>query len=361
MHFSAEPMSPLSSLKLPKPNMDLKYVYVTAAIMISGVMGCTPESLQSSEPGRIQSGSSSMKNRAPIIRTVRILPTSIALDQPIVVQADAFDPDADLVTYRYRWTVNGITVPGETHSTFNDKSLKRGNILAVEVIPYDGNVEGASVSANVLVGNTSPQVTGVLFEPAEAHVGDRILVRVTASDADHDPIEYRFRWWRNNSEVADGDVKELDTTGFVKGDTIMVEATPSDPTSKGKSKLSNPITILNTAPTITTVPPAKVERGRFVYVVTAKDSDGDQLTYALEVAPAGMTIDKVTGRIEWPLTSKLVGHHKVRVTATDDEQAKAFQEFDLTVSAPVSSSRVAFSRSPRLSTRLVSPFPALLE
>jgi hypothetical protein len=79
------------------------------------------------------------------------------------------------------------------------------------------------------------------------------------------------------------------------------------------------------------------------------------------VAPPGMKIDKVTGRIEWPLTGKLVGNHKVRVTATDGEQAKAFQEFDVTFSAPVNSSRMTIPKNFRLNTRLVTPFAALLE
>jgi hypothetical protein len=327
-------------------------------------MSCTSESLQNGEVGSTsstQSVSSSSKNRAPIIRSVRILPNSIALDRPISVQVDAFDPDPDLITYRHRWRVNGAVVPGETHSLFHAKTLKRGDRLSVEVTPYDGNMEGAPVEAEALVPNTSPRVTQLLFEPSEVRVGDRIILQVAGMDADEDPIEYRYRWWRNNSEVADGDVGELDTNGFAKGDTIVVEVTPSDPTSKGKSKLSDPITIVNSPPTITTVPPTKLERGRFVYAVSAKDPDDDQLAYALELAPPGMNIDKVTGRIEWPLTGKLVGNYKVRVTATDDEQAKAFQEFDLTFSAPVNSSRMPLPKNFRLTTRLVTPSAALLE
>jgi hypothetical protein len=339
--------------------MAFKYIYPAAVIIVGALMSCTSESLQNGEA--TQSVSSRLKNRAPIIRAVRILPASIALDQQILVQADAFDPDADPITYRHRWSVNGAVVPGETHFTFNAKILKRGDRLSVEVTPYDGNMEGASVEADALVVNTSPQVAQLLFEPAEVRVGDGIFVQVAGSDADEDPIEYRYRWWRNNSEVADGDVSELNTNGFVKGDTIVVEVTPSDPTSKGRSKLSNPITILNSAPRIVTVPPNKSERGRFVYAVNAKDPDGDQLAYALEVAPPGMKIDKATGRIEWPLTGKLVGNHKVRVTATDGEQAKAFQEFDVTFSAPVNSSRMTIPKNFRLNTRLVTPFAALLE
>lgn len=344
--------------------MDFKHLYPAAVVIVGALMSCTSESLQNSEAvstSSTQSVSLSSKNRAPIIRSVRILPTSITLDRQISVQVEAFDPDADLITYRHRWKVNGVVIPGETHSLFNAKMLKRGDRLSVEVTPYDGNIEGAPIEADALVTNTSPHVTQVLFEPAEVRVGDRIALQVVGSDADQDPIEYRYRWWRNNSEVADGDMAELSTDGFAKGDTIVVEVTPSDPTSKGKSKISKPIAVLNSAPKIISVPPSKIEKGRFVYAVSAKDPDGDQLTYALEAAPPGMKIDEVTGRIEWPLKGKLVGNHKVRVTATDAEQATAFQEFDLTFSAPMNSSRMTIPKHYRLNTRLVRPFAALLE
>jgi hypothetical protein len=279
-------------------------------------------------------------------------------NQPVSVQVDGFDDDGDFITYRYQWRVNGSS---ETYSALDPTTLKKGDQISVRVTPYDGRAEGVSFGSEAVVGNASPEVTKLFFNPAEVRVGDQIQMHVEGLDADDDPIEYRFRWWRNNSEVADGDVTELDTAGFAKGDSIVVEVTPSDPTSKGKSKLSNPIMILNSPPKITSVPPSTIERGRYVYSVVAADPDGDPLIYALESSPPGMKIDKQTGRIEWPLTGKLTGSHKVRVTATDPDDARAFQEFEVTLAMPASFSRKSFSKNFRLNTRLVSPFPALLE
>jgi len=324
---------------------------------------CTSESIQSGEATKNASPDASviLQNHPPVIQSARIVPDPVLLNKSVLVQTDAADPDGDLVIFSHQWRVNEQPIPGETHSILNPKMVKRGDRLSVQVTPYDGNTEGVPVIVKAIVGNTPPGVTALTLEPDEVHIGTAIRAEVTATDADHDPIEYRYRWWRNNSEVADGDVPALDTTGFAKGDTIVVEVTPSDLTSKGKSKLSKSITILNSAPTITSVPPSKLEQSQFVYIVIANDPDGDQLTYALEMAPPGMKIDKVTGRIEWPLIGKLVGSHKIRVTATDGEEAKAFQEFGLTFSAPVSSSRLGFSKTLRLNTRLVSPSSALLE
>ncbi|WP_447984777.1 Ig domain-containing protein [Nitrospira sp. Nam74] len=336
--------------------MRSRLIRASSEVLLASIVlaSCTVESSKTGDVGT----SVSPGNHLPVIRSVRIVPNSAALNHPVDVQVEGFDADGDLITYRQQWKINNSRV---TYATLDAKVIKRGDRLFVEVVPYDGTAEGAPVRAEAVIGNTPPEVTEVVFDPAEIRVGDRIQTQVAGSDADDDPIEYRYRWWRNNSEVADGDVSELDTNGFAKGDTIVVQVTPSDPTSTGRSKLSDAITIVNSPPTITTVPPTKLERGRFVYAVSAKDPDDDQLAYALELAPPGMNIDKVTGRIEWPLTGKLVGKYKVRVTATDNEQAKAFQEFDLTFSAPVNSSRMPLPKNFRLTTRLVTPFAALLE
>jgi hypothetical protein len=318
------------------------------------LVGCTVESSKSGEAGT----SVSPGNHVPIIRSARIVPSPVVLNQPLSIQIDGFDSDGDLITYRHQWKVNNSP---ETFPALDSKTLKRGDRISAIVTPYDGTADGAAFRAEAVIVNTPPEVTRLFFDPAVVRVGDRVLAQIEGSDADQDPIEYRFRWWRNNSEVADGDVTELDTTGFAKGDMISVEATPSDQTSKGKSKLSAPMTIVNSPPRITSAPPAIIERGRYVYSVTASDPDGDLLTYALEFSPPGMKIDKKTGRIEWPLTGKLAGSHKIRLTATDSEEAQAFQEFDVTLSMPAGSARKSFSKPFRLNTRLVSPSPALLE
>lgn len=319
-------------ISLMKFQVHFPKVTLGALVLVAVLYGCSSESIQ---PEAMKSGDSTpavVGNRPPQIRSASLTPNPLVLNGPVSVQADAFDPDGDLITYRYQWRVNGQPMAGQTHAMLSTSMLKRGDSLLVEVTPYDGTVEGLPVRVESIVGNTLPEITRLTFEPTDVRVGESIRTQVAATDADEDPIEYRYRWWRNSSEVADGDVSELDTTGFAKGDTVVVEVTPSDPTGKGKSKISKPITILNSAPKIASVPPSKIEKGRFVYIVVANDPDGDRLTYALEVAPPGMKIDKVTGRIEWPLTGKLAGNYKIRVTATDGEEAKAFQEFDLTFS-----------------------------
>lgn len=94
--------------------------------------------------------------------------------------------------------------------------------------------------------------------------------------------------------------------------------------------VNGPPAILSTPPT-TTVPGAD-----YAYSVIAEDGDpGDGLTFGLDEAPAGMTIDPVTGLVLWtPVVSQL-GDHDVSVRATDSRGLFDVQSYTVTVAPDV--------------------------
>ena len=63
------------------------------------------------------------------------------------------------------------------------------------------------------------------------------------------------------------------------------------------------------------------------------------MTFALESAPPGMTIDEKTGRIQWEVPAASAGVYKVKVLVKDDHQGWASQEFDVTIGNPVTAKR----------------------
>jgi RHS repeat-associated protein len=71
-------------------------------------------------------------------------------------------------------------------------------------------------------------------------------------------------------------------------------------------------------PQITSTPvTTAVVNEAYVYDVEANDANGDPITYSLEVAPTGMSIDPGTGLINWTPTDLQVGANPVTVRATD--------------------------------------------
>ncbi len=297
------------------------------------IIGCTSESSQSGT-----ASGSSQTNRPPVVQSARIVPSPLVLSGPVSVQVEAVDPDRDAVTFRHQWLVNGNPIEGQTGLTLEPHMLKQGDSVAVEVIPSDGKTQGQPYRTQAVpVANTPPEVTRVALEPAEVRLGDRVHVKVEGSDADRDDIRYTFKWWRNNAPLSEGEESALDTTGFSRGDRIVVQVTPHDFAGPGKARFAEEITIGNSPPKITSTPPSTVSHGRYEYAVTASDPEGDPLTYTLQTAPAGMTIDKVTGRIEWRVTTETKGTHRVKVAVEDDRKGHAFQEFDLSLATPASS------------------------
>ena len=74
----------------------------------------------------------------------------------------------------------------------------------------------------------------------------------------------------------------------------------------------------NKAPAIDSMPltSTKVEQV-YTYDVNANDFENDLLTYSLLTYPEGMTIDTLTGVINWTPTKEQIGEHKVIVNVED--------------------------------------------
>lgn len=263
------------------------------------------------------------------------MPDPIEPGGTVQAQVDAEDPDGDSVVFRHQWYANGEPIPGEVRSTLLPSMLKRGDRLAVTVVPLDGKVEGLPVESQpAIMPNSPPAITRVTVEPGEPHIGERVHVDVEASDQDQDTVTYLFRWHRNGKplEGRAGDTATVETVGFLRADVLMVEVTPQDPFDKGRPFHSPPVTIANSHPKITSTPASEIKEGLYEYTVTASDLEGDPLTYALEAAPPGMAIDKTSGRIRWQVPPDGKGSHRVRVAVRDDRDGYAFQEFELGVS-----------------------------
>ena len=311
--------------------------------MIAGVLAilsgtaCTGGT--ASEPAKM--AGSSGENGPPVMVLAKILQNPIPLTGPVGVQALAEDPERDPITYTYQWYANDAPIVGQTNPTLAAELLRRGQLISVEVTPFDGKQKGKPVRSPVAaVGNTAPQITAVTLTPRTLQPGGKLSAEVTASDLDHDRVDLIYRWFRNDAVIKDGEESSLDTTGMSPRDKVAVEVTARDSQAVGNSLRSEVVTLGNTAPTIVSTPPAPVTPDQYEYMVRAMDSDGDRLTYELDAAPAGMTIEPGSGHITWTVPPGNRGVFHVKVLAKDGQGGTAYQEFDLAlgVSLPGKSS-----------------------
>jgi hypothetical protein len=300
---------------------------------VSLTFGCTRGVSEEGERTDPTVSAFGIEQKGPLsIRSAKVMPNPIVLDRPVSVEVAGIDDDDNSVSLHYQWIVNGIRVQGQTGPTLDQRLLRRGDHVTVEVIPVSsGHVGPPYQSPDILVANTPPVMGGVKLEPISVHKGDRLRAKAEATDADHDPIVYVYRWWRNQRFEQETEVAELATDQFSRGDIIVVEVIPSDGHDHGKPLASEPLVLANSPPRITSTPSLTISPDQYQYGVLATDLDGDFLNFSLQQGPPGMAIDKTTGQLVWHRPGTAKGPQRVRIIVDDGHQGEAFQEFELNV------------------------------
>lgn len=133
--------------------------------------------------------------------------------------------------------------------------------------------------------------------------------------------------------VEDGSVFDFET-GIVNYQVTIQTADGLGLTVEKQFALT--VNDVNESPTVTSSAVTNAVQGEYYsYDVDALDQDaGDTFSYSLDVAPAGMTINLVTGLIEWTPdnAAAAVGDNNVIVRVTDTGGLFATQSFIVTVS-----------------------------
>lgn len=182
------------------------------------------------------------------------------------------------------------------------------------------------------MGNSPPRIVSVGFADPYVHRGVNIEAIPEAEDADADDISFHFHWFLNDTELLENNTNILEGDRFSKGDRIALWVIPSDQESEGAIFYGSEFEIPNAPPAFISSPPLSFEATEYIYLAQATDPDDDPLTYFLEAAPEGMTIEGETGDIHWLINEKDAGEHVVKIVVQDAEGAKAVQEYSLNLS-----------------------------
>jgi hypothetical protein len=298
-------------------------------VSLAALMSCSPES----RPNPMPPVEMSRMNRPPLIRSAQMTPVPLVLGGPISVEIDAEDADGDFLQYEYRWWVNDHILRDVTASSMTTDLVKTGDKVMVELVAFDGKDRSASFKTEpVVIQNSRPVVTRINLETESPTGGaTRLKANVAGIDHDGDDVHYVYRWWRNDVLIKEGREDTIDTVGFARKDSIVVEVTPWDQDGPGAPYRSIPAVVGNASPRILSKPGAPNHHAHYEYTVQADDPDGDSLQYALEIAPPGMAIDTVSGLISWTVSSELAGTHRVKVSVNDGQGGVAWQEFDISI------------------------------
>lgn len=174
---------------------------------------------------RQAAGSIIVKNCGPTAPTVELSPTEPTGLDELVATMQATDPDGDVLTYHFTWSVNGeeawSQVTGSSQTSFSLDGLGRGAVVSLQVFASDGLNDSEPAEASVEVANTPPTTPGIRLNPESPRIFDPFVcdVQTPSTDVDDDEITYEVSWTVDGSDFTAAETTTL------TGDTIPAEAT----------------------------------------------------------------------------------------------------------------------------------------
>lgn len=178
--------------------------------------------------------------------------------------------------------------------------------------------------------NKLPQVNSITFKPARPTVKDDIEVIAKASDPDQDVVDLDYVWIRNGERLLNRTDDRVRGSDFEKGDKIavLVKASDAEGTTERESE---PFLLENSAPRFTT-DPSRAAAAIDGLRLEAEDPDHDVITFRLEGAPGGMTVDPKQGILHYKGSEdEKGGDYRVKVVADDGDGGFARWEFGISV------------------------------
>ncbi len=221
------------------------------------------------------------------------------------------------------WSVNGKVLV-ENSSSISAENYSRGDLLGFHV-----RCGSQRVKHEVRIENTPPVINQLGFAGETVVSGQELALVAQSFDDDGDEVEVTYRWFIDGEELLGNSTGVLPAEFVSAGREISVSATPSDGYGSGLEFSGDSFIVPNSPPRFVSSPLTNFTAAEYRYEVQVVDPDQDNLTYRLEEAPAGMTIDPVTGLIVWPIDNSITGEVLIRVVVEDTAGNYASQEFTL--------------------------------
>jgi hypothetical protein len=165
-----------------------------------------------------------------------------------------------------------------------------------------------SASASAQAPADFLRLSAVRISPADLYANVDLNAEAVVVPPVPDMIDFEYRWFVTNREVADATGPTLAAGNFRKHQWIFCEARATAGNKVSDWLKSDFVRIANSPPQVESV---SVENftvpGQFRYQIKASDIDNDELTYEL-ISPldAGITLDKKSGLLTWNLDNALV-------------------------------------------------------
>ena len=273
-------------------------------------------------------------NNPPVISSTPV--TNVIEDNPYQYQVTATDHDGDSLSFALLVAPTGMSVNATTGlATWTPSNAQIGT-HAVTVQVSDGNGGTANQSFSVIVSaqpNNAPVFTSTPITTATADTP--YSYDANATDADGDTLSFSLTAAPSGMSInaTSGVVSWSPTTGQIGSHPVAIQVSDGN---GGTANQSFSIVVTaqpNNAPVFTSTPiTSATEDTPYSYDANATDADGDTLTFSLDVAPTGMTINPTSGVVSWTPNASQVGNQNVVVRVSDGNGGATMQSFAISVS-----------------------------
>lgn len=231
----------------------------------------------------------------PTLASVTLTPANpTGISFLLATPSGAFDLDGDSVSYQYAWYVNGALTSG-TGAARSATDLHRGDVVTVEVTPFDGTLTGApAASLPVTVANTPPEIQGIRFTPDYPNSFQSVTATPSSYDQDGDTVTAHYAW-TVNSVPAGYDQPTLPSNLFARDAVVAVTVLIDD--GHGGTDQANVSTTIGDAPptaaTVTLEPVDAISSDELLCQIDtpSTDPDGDPVTYTFHWSWNGHSFD----------------------------------------------------------------------
>jgi RHS repeat-associated protein len=245
------------------------------------------------------------------------------------------DPDADPLVWSLATSPEGMSIHatlGTLCWTPTADQVGR-NPVVIQLDDGQGGLTTQSFTVVVRAVNLPPAV--VSTPPTQAAVSESYAYALRAEDPEGDPLNFALTAAPAGMTIdaATGLIAWTPTAAQPGSQNVAVEVTDGQ---GGSATQTFTIVVApappNQPPIITSRPLFAASVGLpYVYDVDATDPDGDALVFALDVLPAGMTIDSASGLITWTPTADQVGSQLVALHVTDGNGSGAGEIYRVSV------------------------------
>lgn len=141
------------------------------------------------EDNYYDSENTDLSDRPPKIKSIRVESISNNFKEGFKAVILTDEPEEKDIDFIYQWKLNGTDIIGATEQTLEwQEGFKKGDVITLEVIPYDDLTEGIWKSeGNFTIPNSPPLIESI---PSGTVSSGSFNYKVEATDLDEDTLTY---------------------------------------------------------------------------------------------------------------------------------------------------------------------------